>query len=902
VIIYLAEQLKRRRGRAVVIGAGVLLASVSFVLLTASTRTSVVQVRGEVMTQLRPAYDLLVRPPGTESSIERRDGLIRNNFETGVIGGITTKQLATIRNLPGVGVAAPVEYLGWVSLEVGLPFTPGPYMKPDTLYRETETYTANSRSKYSLGAVDYLYYANTPGGCDHMLVYPPPATHLLAQAPFLLCYSRGHQYNHVANINQIQTGAQLYFPLLIAAVDPTAENQLLGLNESVVSGSPLSGGDGVTRYKGAPVVPVLASTVSYLSDSVKLNLQEVRRPAGRSWERLLSDPTPPPPNGGPNKGYRVVQALPARTVHSFRVNKADAYQHLLHELAQPGDPLRGTGVFVYWTAGSVNYGVDGNGSLAAKTVINPDSVWREFAQGLQPYAGVPPDIADTAYRAIAPARYTGRGLGPTNALQLRVVGRFDPRRLAQREPLNQVPLETYQPPLVRPGNPATRAALNGRPLAPTANIAGYVAQPPYLITSLKGAQALLDPKYFRGPDNKPLPNATAPISVIRVKIASLSGSPTERLNQIKSVAKLITDKTGLLVDVAAGSSPAPQTVHLPPGRFGMPLLTLREDWAKKGVAIVILQAIDRRSVTLFGLILLVTALFLVNAGITAIRARRTEIGVLSCLGWTPRHIFAVTIGESAFVGLAAGVLGTAVSAAIVAGADLAIPYTRLIFVPPTAVVLTVAAGLPAAIRAARQRPIDAMSPAVLGGRRRRYGFGRFALIRANVLSRPGRTLMAALAVAVAVAALTTLAAITDAFGGTVAGSLLGNYVTVEVHGADWAAAGLTLGLSSGFIADLLLLSVRERTDDLLVLRSTGWAARHTIQILLVEAMITAGLGALVGAAGGLVIGLELGTALGATLGVAVAAIAVAMLATVLAASAPAIAAMRVPVTALGGDH
>ena len=172
---YVAEQLRHRRGRAAVVSAGVLLASVSFVLLTASTLTSAVEVRGKVNSQLRPAYDLLVRPPGSESPLERTRGLVRNNFETGVIGGITTAQLATIRKLPGVGVAAPVEYLGWVSLEVGVLLPAGPYMKPDALYRETMTYTANGVSKYRLGAVGYSYYSSTRRGCDHKLIYPPPA-------------------------------------------------------------------------------------------------------------------------------------------------------------------------------------------------------------------------------------------------------------------------------------------------------------------------------------------------------------------------------------------------------------------------------------------------------------------------------------------------------------------------------------------------------------------------------------------------------------------------------------------------------------------------------------------------------------------------------------------------------
>jgi FtsX-like permease family protein len=78
---------------------------------------------------------------------------------------------------------------------------------------------------------------------------------------------------------------------------------------------------------------------------------------------------------------------------------------------------------------------------------------------------------------------------------------------------------------------------------------------------------------------------------------------------------------------------------------------------KQGVAVAILTAVDKKSVVLFTLVLVVCVLFVANSATAAVRGRRRELGVLACLGWTRPRLFAVVLGELAAIGLAAGVLG-----------------------------------------------------------------------------------------------------------------------------------------------------------------------------------------------------------------------------------------------------
>jgi len=175
--------------------------------------------------------------------------------------------------------------------------------------------------------------------------------------------------------------------------------------------------------------------------------------------------------------------------------------------------------------------------------------------------------------------------GVVGAAALRVVGRFDPERLPGSNPLSRVPLETYQPPEAEAADAAARAALGGRPLRPTTNIGGYLAQPPLLLTTIQALDALTDPTAYSAA------TPAAPISVIRIRVAGVTGPDKVSRERIRRVAAAIVARTGLAVDVTAGSSPRSLLVELPAGRDGQPALTVREGWVAKGAAIVILAAL-----------------------------------------------------------------------------------------------------------------------------------------------------------------------------------------------------------------------------------------------------------------------------------------------------------------------
>jgi len=341
------------------------------------------------------------------------------------------------------------------------------------------------------------------------------------------------------------------------------------------------------------------------------------------------------------------------------------------------------------------------------------------------------------------------------------------------------------------------------------------------------------------------------------------------------------------VDVTAGSSPEPVLVGLAAGRFGQPPLLVREGWVRKGVAVVLLRAIDRKSLAVLGLILVTCGIFLVNGSLAAVRSRRRELGVLRCLGWPPWRLFAVVLGELVVLGVLAGAAGILLAAALAAVLGLDLPAAQVLLVAPVSLCLAALAGLLPAWRAARGRPLDAVDPPPVAGGRARPVRGVATMARGNLGRLPGRTMLAAAGVAVGVAALTVLVAINQAFQGVVAGTLLGDALAAQVRPVDYASVALAIMLGAVAVADVVFLNLREREAELLALSAGGGGDGRLRWLLGLEGAAMGVLGGGLGAAVGVgvasrVPGAELDDLAVATLGAGLAGVA-AVLASLLVA-------------------
>ncbi|MFG1915669.1 FtsX-like permease family protein [Micromonospora sp. NPDC048898] len=934
---FIWAQLRGRAGRSVALLAGVLVATTGFVVLTGATTTSRLKVTGAVERNARAAYDILVRPPGTRTPLEAERGLVRPNYLSGLFGGITPAQYEQVKQVGGVDVAAPIAMLGYSTSSVSVRFdltdavdrsldqqvirldptftaerglstapsrpryvyvTKRPLLNPEGKYTPNDSsipYSDGRMYPYDMQCGDVPREVLPDGRsqpiCDPHLApesgngwvseresWSVDTVRLLPDGRFEEDRWQSGRFERVATDRLVAT-YRVTVQFLLAAVDPDAEQRLVGLDDAVTEGRPLRPDDTATDTHRPPYapersIPVLTTSRPYLDVAVRSAFTRLpqARPAGLGipdLEQTLDDAT----------GVRVGTA---------EYTLAAGYSDLLAEGISETGCCRGE-LQTIMQAGATEYDRLPDGTLRA--VTRPKSDHAAYAgENFYSFSGRPWSADDNGFRPLTAVPMQPPG-ALSQFLDWRTVGIFDPEKLRGFSELSRVPLETYKPPRTDGADESSRQALGGQPLEPSGNPAGYLSSPPLLLTTLAAV-----PKLLEGSTS---PARTAPISAVRVRVGDVAGYTEGSAERVRLIAERIADTTGLDVDLTFGSSPAPQTVELPAGSFGRPELRLNERWSALGVASVITRAVDRKSLVLFGLVLVVCGLFLGNAVSAAVRDRRPELAVLSCLGWSARRIAALILGEVATLGLAAGVLALGLAFPLATALDIGIGWRQAALAVPVALLLALVAGLIPALRAAGAHPAAALRPLVAPAGWVRRPRGLFGMALVNLVRTPGRTLLGAGALAIGLAALTLVSAAAYAFRGAIVGNLLGDTVSMNVRSADTLAAVVTVLLGAGAVADVLYLNVRDRAAELSTLRAIGWTDAALSRLVGYEGLLIGALGAVAGAGIGLAGAAWLVGGLPVALVLVAAAVALGgVLVTCLAALVPAALLRRLPTARL----
>ncbi|MEU1106243.1 ABC transporter permease [Streptomyces tibetensis] len=917
-------QLRRQSVRTLTLLVGVLVATAGFTLLTGSVETSRLTVTESADANFRAAYDILVRPAGARTGREESVGQVRPNFLSGQFGGMTPGQWREIAGLRGVEVAAPVAMLGYVQAGTHAQVDVTGQLAPAAdrqLLRLRNTWTTDrSLSKAKDPGSVYVYVTSNPvvlpdarstatdpswrslytyrgrhltevgdalsqgdGPCDRGEM--PPLEVLPGGRFEPLCALRTVSSDSAGAVNDQLDPAQRSelvvvrrhadgtftsgtdvsnrttsrravvdvdwsMTLLLAAVDPEQEARLVGLDGAMASGRYLKDGEkpavdtqGGSRFEDIPLIstdrPYLDEQLSTSVSSVTGTLPKLSGRGGKELRGLLA-------------------GLPAKPGATTRADADTVFRRSVANGRTDVNP------FVVLQAGAPRYAAGGKVLRPAPLASDSGELWRQSTYGGDLPAWF---VQDTAFRPVT--RVPGTDASQDHFPQFSVVGTYDVERLKGFSKLSEVPLETYRPPAARAADEAARAALGGQALAPNSNPGGYLATPPQLLTTLQSVSAVI------GPES---PHARDPISAVRVRVAGVHGTDKASRERIRAVAEAITTRTGLDVDITAGSSPAPQQVALPAGRFGRPALALTENWTAKGTAVALVEAADRKSVLLFGLVLGVCALFLGNAVAASVRTRQRELAVLACTGWTGARLAGLVLGEVALVGAVAGAAGAGASFPLGWAFGLDVTAGRALLAIPLVVVTALLAGALPAIRAGRPYPAQALRGGVAGPRRaRRAGRARTlpGLAVSGALRTPSRSALGALALAVGVAAVSLLTAVMWTFQGEVQGTLLGEAVSLEVRGVDVAAAALTAALGVFALADVLYLDSCERDGEFAMLRACGWADTEVMRLVVAQGAVIAVAGAVAGAVTGLGLTVAFTGSIPPGLPVAVGAVAVA---------------------------
>lgn len=914
------SELIHRRARTLALVAGIVVATASFAVLTGTSRTQRLQVQGTVNQNFRGSFDVLVRSKGSRNARERESGSVQANFLSGIFGGISTAQWRRVQRVPGVEVAAPLANLGYVfqtaeipvDISRALPARERVIVRADVAWRSERGLTRVP------DAPSFAYVTENRLGPEPLESEPDPyrqyaltergrpvcftsfdLTSQQFEGPFsprwrsqFGCFSRssgsGRWWQDRPHRLTPRIVVRWSFPLLLSAIDPESEARLNGLDRAVISGRYLRPGERATLQRHRPEgsgpeyftrsVPVVAADRVFVDEQAEIALRRLSGEAVARWTKPFSGDS----SQTLSPLLYLLRQRPGPVLARTSIPAAAAYRRLLVQMRNPSaQSYLSTDAQSLWRTAPAR--------PTARRL--DDASWYQGPGALWPF--ISPAARDNAFRPVDVVSGDFGGIGPITATPvLRAIGTFDPLHATPDTGAGAAPLTNLQPPRLDARTATAARELGHRPLVANSALGGYLTQPPALLTTLQAARTF-------GPPNFDDLDPDKSISAIRVRVAGVRGADAVSRERIRLVAERISAATGLDVDITAGASGAPTALDLAAGRFGRPALALEELWIRKGVATRVLSAIDKKSLVLFGLILVVCALFVTNATSAAVRARRSELGVMAAVGWDTRKLFAVILLEVGAIGLAAGVLGGAFSLPLAALAGVGASPERAALAAVAATALALLAGVVPALRAARSRPVNAIQPVVLDSRRAYKPNRLLTLALVNSIRAPGRTVLAALSVAIGVCALTLLAAVTVAFQDTLVGTLLGDAVAIQVRSTDYIAVAATILLATAAVSDVLYLNVRDRAAELATMRAVGWDETALGRLIAAEGLIIGATGGLAGALTGLAAAAVFAGALPPSL-IAVAAattLAGAILAT-LAALAPAAWLRRTPMLPL----
>lgn len=885
--------------RSIAAALAILVAVTSFVVLTGTVSTQRLQVRQEVASNYRSTYDILVRPRGSETALEKSDEVVRPNFLAGQYGGITTDQVRQIAAVPGVDVAAPVAVLGQtmrsVLLSVDLNNVLG--SRSSAMVRFLLKGTARNGTATTTNQRGYLYLTRRPlttVNASGAVANSPAQVERRDRQNVTACLASNaggpaaspadaFQENCWSAHDNNDSGAQpprvevlFSLPLTVEAIDPDAEVKLTGLDQAISSGRTLRETDAFTTDNNGPA-PVQAATAvmaSQLPFDLQANLT-VEELSSRTTAQVLAS------GSAHTRARLVAAAAPTRVVGRVKRDAADVYRS---DITASAGSAGGTAdqslmVFSLNQPGQVDYA--NTDPLRPRVVPFTAKAWRDGDSFLP----APPSLTDTGYRRNDVKTKTRED----TFVSFRVVGTYQPDRLPGRSSkLNEVPLETYRPSFVEGADAASRTVLGNKPMLPDLNPAGYVQSPPALLVPLKALT--LFKRNFAGLNTK------APISSVRVRVANITGLDPAAREKIRQVAERIQSDTGLDVDITIGSSLQNRQVNLPATASGTPALQLNERWTKKGVAVAVSNALDAKSLVLFLLILASSALTVALIATASVQARRQETAVLACLGWTAGRRRAIIGVELTIVGVGAGTLGALISWPIATVLNIGTSWWQTALAIPLGVLLALLPGLAAVTAAGRITPIDAFRPHSQSRTQKSLTLHGPASLGLSMMGRHlSRTVLGSLAVAVAVASATLLISINHAFNGAVIGSFLGDAVGLQVRTPDIVATVLLALLGLTAVTTVLLLAITEDASAYAALQAIGWTDTAITQTLITQASVIGLTGGLVGAGAALTLtDLIIAPLAANVVGIAGALVLAAIAATTAAALIPAAITARLP--------
>lgn len=817
---FVINQWLRQRGKFTLTLVGALIISAGLSLMFNLTDSSQGTVEQTLQKKWSSAYDIVVRPKGSQMSTESNN-LLEPNYLNGINGGISFKQYETIKKMNDIEIAAPVAVMGYVMSNVSfekaikIPSTPG-------IYRFTETTYIQNGFKKEQQSKTVLHLAQ-----GTKVQVPENASFISEQIDgFSTAVARN--------------------PVLIVGIDPKEEARLVGLDKSVRTTNKSRYFNSTDHHESDAannqnIIPILVNPNSFNKGSYDYDIERLDAPyqTEQDQQKLIDKVIKTQPKrsiiNSPLASY------PAKSIQHLSIPTAKVEETYLRTMVEKTNSLQTDSE--YAEGGQLVYQ---SGPLQFQSTLSPfTSRWSnafEVSATSTRISGIGVEkelISDKGFRSLTSMGQKVKKLEPGSSnvrfpfLQFKVVGLYDPKNIkVSKDPLNELPMETYRPSSAdlvldakgEPVNPAKSIDTSGNPV-------GLLTSSPNILTTIDSARAV---------------NGEQAISSIRLKIkgASTVSEASEQL--LQDVKKQIEQKTGLMVTITKGSSPQPVVTKVVDD--GKTLGWIEQPWIHIGAAMTIFR---ETSVGFSGVIfamLAVAIVYVLATSYVSMLARRKEFAVLLALGWRTKDLYKIVLIEAAIL---AGFVSTV--ALIVEGIfsyvrNEAMNGWSLLWIALFSLVIYLAGAAWSAWTIRRISPYEAIKTGEYA-KAARVGLklrSTMTLALKELIGKWKRNSLSVLSIALPTALLTFFLFVTFHLQGVLYTSWLGQFVALQVGPMYYVTMGVAITIAILTTGEIMWQNVTDRRASLAVLKALGWTNRAIRQLIVLEGFLVGLISGIIG--------------------------------------------------------
>ncbi len=823
---------------------GLLVISIGISTFSGTLQTAEVKSNSEISLHWRGKYDILVRPEASVTLAEAESQLVEGNYLSSSFGGITDQQYNIINNIPGVEVAAPVATVGYLLNETGSVATTIQPFQEDTLYRISWQWISNDLPIQNREP-QFAYFAASDKKLSSIFAAGSNSfTDIIGNS----------ETNHVI----LSLGR---FPpqwVLVAGIDPEQEAQLIGLDSTIQQGSyldnsPLLQGVEISRGLKATKIPILINNKSYINLGLRLDI--IAKPLKG------------------NESYLALQSIQGQRNNDGSLTGLDSLltdgNSILSRMIDLTDQLYplSTQTIMFSTTDSPSLSNSTEGSLLwgsmpldTNILLKPgffDYELREVSPFLDAipmfrlkYHGTWGDVQSeintlrttefsTDFLESLPAiddnQLIYRPLevfSTSSPIIMDIKGIYDISEIQRMiDPLSYAPLGIYEPPEAILKYDPKGKAVNPLILLPGLNPGNFVSRPPLALTNLAAAK-LIGGK----PDY---------IDAIRVKISGIDQYSDENLAKVERIAGEIRERTGLHVDIIAGSSPRKVWIDVPEMGY------VQENWTTLGTATQISQGINIANGSLLLIMIFSSVLFIINTTNLSLLPRFKEIGILQAVGWRESDLLNRLLSDLTLVGL----IGCLFSASFSLLLSLALGLRpSLIVILMTSIIVPVmyiCVGIPVILHTIRKNPRELLAygeyenrVSIVALQKNEFGFLYFTI--KQFTRRTKRSLFSLFTFVISIAMLVLVGNILVSLQGSLQVTLMGEFVAFSLRNYHYLMTGIVLIMSIMVVYNNLMLGVVERVRDFQILHTIGWRRKHIFLMIYLESAILAVFAGIIG--------------------------------------------------------